>query len=71
VQRGNDLLDRLDEIRHGLLLGAIPIERLKALAVMLRAERARAADPRRAAVVDEIELRCAVELAKLGQHANI
>lgn len=66
VRRGHDLLDRLDEIRHGLLIGAIPERRLKALGRALKAERQRTGDPGLAEVIGEIELRCAVELAKLG-----
>ncbi|MGG2339427.1 flagellar assembly protein FliX, partial [Salmonella enterica] len=31
VQRGTDLLDRLDEIRHALLTGDMPSSRLQAL----------------------------------------
>ena len=66
IRRGHDLLDRLDEIRHGLLIGAIPEHRLKALARAVKAERQRTGDPRLVEVIAEIELRCAVELAKLG-----
>jgi hypothetical protein len=66
VKRGNDLLDRLDEIRHGLLLGTISPDRLVVLARNLREQRANIDDPQLIAVLDEIELRAAVELAKLG-----
>ncbi len=66
VKRGSDLLDQLEEIRHGLLLGTIPVHRLKGLAHQLRTGRAETADPVLASLMDEIELRCAVELAKLG-----
>ncbi|HUN51686.1 MAG TPA: flagellar assembly protein FliX [Candidatus Sulfotelmatobacter sp.] len=66
VRRGKDLLDRLDEIRHALLLGSIAPERLVSLARMLRDQRSTIDDPRLLAVLDEIELRAAVELAKLG-----
>lgn len=65
-QRGSSLLDRLDEIRHGLLEGRIPAERLQALAQQLRAEKLTVEDPRQAEILAEIELRCEVELAKLG-----
>lgn len=66
AKRGSDLLDRLEEIRHGLLLGEIPAHRLVALAQSLKAERPVTPDPVLAELLDEIELRCAVELAKLG-----
>jgi hypothetical protein len=71
MQRGRDLLARLDDIRHGLLLGVIPINRLKSLANILKAERIAVADANLAQVVEEIELRCAVELAKLEQPVGI
>jgi len=66
VRRGKDLLDRLDDIRHGLLLGTIPADRLVALARTLREQRAMIDDPQLLALLDDIELRAAVELAKLG-----
>ncbi|HYM32835.1 MAG TPA: flagellar assembly protein FliX [Candidatus Cybelea sp.] len=66
VKRGNDLLDRLDEIRHGLLLGTISASELVQLARTLREQRGGIDDPRLIAVLDDIELRAAVELAKLG-----
>jgi len=70
ARRGSDLLDRLDEIRHGLLMGEIPLHRLKSLAISLKAEKQAIPDPRLAEIVGEIELRCAVELAKLGQYPD-
>lgn len=65
VQRAEDILDGLEEVRKGLLLGSIPKEKLTALAKLVRARRDTAGDPRLAAVLDEIELRAEVELAKL------
>jgi hypothetical protein len=67
LERGATMLERLDDIRHGLLLGAIPREKLKALVQMVQGRRERSDDPRLAAILDEIELRAAVELAKLGE----
>jgi hypothetical protein len=67
VRRGNDLLERPDEIRHALLLGALPLARLQNLMAALRQQHQAAPDPRLAEVLAEIELRCRVELAKLGQ----
>ncbi|HEX6956654.1 MAG TPA: flagellar assembly protein FliX [Ferrovibrio sp.] len=65
-QRGSSLLDQLDEIRHGLLEGRIPAERLQVLARQLRQEKLAVEDPAQAEILAEIELRCEVELAKLG-----
>ncbi len=66
VQRGSTLLERLDDIRHGLLMGSIPADRLQTLARTLRSEKLMVQDPKLAEVMAEIELRCEVELAKLG-----
>ena len=66
VQRGSSLLDRLDELRLGLLSGVLPRERLDELAQLAKTARGTVDDPRLAAVLDAIDLRVAVELAKLG-----
>lgn len=65
-RRGSTLLEKLDEIRHGLLEGRISADRLQQLAQMLRSEKLAVEDPQLAEVMAEIELRCEVELAKLG-----
>jgi len=66
-QRGEDLLDRLDELRLALLDGRLPRATIERLAAMVDAERIKTDDPKLAEVLDEIELRAAVELAKLEQ----
>lgn len=65
LARGTKLLDLLDGIRHGFLTGTIPADRLSALLGAVKAERDHVADPRLAQILDEIERRAAVELAKL------
>lgn len=67
MQRGEDILDRLEEVRRGLLLGHVPKARLAELAGMVRTRREAGADPHMAAILDEIELRAEVELAKLAR----
>lgn len=66
-QRGEDLLDRLDELRLALLDGRLPAAAIERLADLVAARRAQVSDPRLAEILDEIELRAAVELAKLGR----
>jgi hypothetical protein len=68
-ERGNMMLDQLDEIRLGLLLGTIPMAKLEQLATLVRAKREQIDDPKLLAILDEIELRAAVELAKLSRPA--
>lgn len=64
--RAQDILDRLDELRHDLLLGTLSYERLQNLARIVSAHRGKVDDPRLAAVLDEIDLRAQVELAKFA-----
>ncbi len=66
-RHGEDLLDRLDELRLNLLLGRLSPGRIEALARAVAAQRDQASDPRLAEILEEIELRAAVELAKLGR----
>ncbi len=66
--RAQDLLDHLDEVRHGLLAGALSRQMLEQLARIARSERQSVDDPRLQELLDEIELRAAVELAKYSPH---
>lgn len=70
AQRGADILDGLEDIRRGLLMGAIPKDRLQDLAHMVREKRERGADPVVSRLLDEIELRAEVELAKLSRRIS-
>lgn len=66
-RRGEDLLDRLDELRLGLLDGSLPVAVIERMADIVAAQRTRIDDPHLASILDDIELRAAVELAKLGR----
>ncbi|WP_119168023.1 flagellar assembly protein FliX [Algihabitans albus] len=66
-KRGDQLLDELDRIRVGLLMGRIPLAGLRRLQILLGEARPQADDARVEQVLAEIETRAAVELAKLGQ----
>jgi hypothetical protein len=66
-QRAGDLLDRLDSIRIGLLAGGVPVSTLNSLAHMIAQRRDKVMDPRLGDILDEIDLRVQVELAKLGR----
>jgi hypothetical protein len=66
LQNGHDILDTLDRIKVALLEGRLPVERLRRLADIV-AERASTGDARLDGLLDEIELRARVELAKLGR----
>jgi hypothetical protein len=64
VSRGETLLDRLDALRHGLLLGTLGRPQLRELERLVGLQRDSVADPGLAALLDEIDLRVQVELAK-------
>ena len=69
VERAEDLLDLLEEIKIDLLSGALPRSRMVRLARMVEQRRAEIADVQLAGILDEIELRARVELAKLENAA--
>ena len=64
-KRANGLLDELDGIRHGLLMGEIPPHQLHLLRDKVASARPDVDDPQLTAILDDIELRAEVELAKL------
>ena len=66
---GHDLLDDMDALKADLLAGRVPVERLSLIMGRLQ-KRAASDDPELERVIDEIELRARVELAKLGRFAS-
>lgn len=66
ARRGHSLLDGLEAMRADLLAGHISEERLESLAHEV-AKEGKSGDPKVDEVIDEIELRVKVELAKLGR----
>lgn len=72
VKRAARLLDDLDDIKIALLGGELNQGQLQQLGRTIREQRSATDDPKLEAVLDEIETRAAVELAKLeaaGQSA--
>ncbi len=67
---GGDVLDQLDDLRLGILDGAVSKERLTVLARNLREKRELSDDARLNAVIGEIELRAEVEIAKLTRKTS-
>jgi hypothetical protein len=64
ARRGRDMLDLLEDIRDGLLLGGISRSTVNRLLQLVNVKREEFADPGLSAVLDDIELRARVELAK-------
>jgi hypothetical protein len=70
VRRGNALLDTLETIKADLLLGQVSEGRLNQLMVLVGQARQRNLpdlDP----ILDDIELRARVELAKFGRYPGL
>jgi Class II flagellar assembly regulator len=65
LAHGEQLLDLLDSVRDGLLAGGIPRATLNKLAAAVTRRHEAFADPKLQDVLDQIELRAHVELAKL------
>ena len=61
------IMDHLDQIRQDLLLGVIPMERLSGLAQTMRDRKANISDPDLRSIINEIELRAEVEIAKYSR----
>jgi len=67
IRRGGGLLDRLDELKLALLAGLPPGTALEGLQRAVGETVGEVDDPRLRAVLEQIELRAAVELAKAGR----
>lgn len=65
--RAQDILDRLEDLRLELLTGAISRDKLLQLVHIVNTRRGQINDPRLTEILDEIDLRAQVELAKYTQ----
>ena len=63
--RANLVLDQLEDIRMGLLLGEIPKSNLEELSKVLEVARENSVDSKLLEIIDDIELRAKIEIAKL------
>lgn len=64
LQHGTNLLKSLEALRQSLLLGRVPVDVLRTLESRLQRQRQLTMDPELHEIIDDIELRAAVELAK-------
>ncbi|MGL5114069.1 MAG: flagellar assembly protein FliX [Beijerinckiaceae bacterium] len=67
MRRGRGLLDRLDEVKIGLLSGRLPLLALTQLATELKQRREATDDAELDELLAHIDLRAEVELAKLAR----
>jgi hypothetical protein len=64
--RAETLLEQLEEMRFALLLGRCSSQKLLAMQKLVNSRRPELEDARLLALLDDIELRVKVEMAKLG-----
>jgi hypothetical protein len=69
LKRGRAMLDALDELKIALLTGRLPLAQLRRLVAAVDGRERDSEDERLEAILDEIELRARVELAKLEPRA--
>jgi hypothetical protein len=67
IRRGFDLLERLEQLRQALVMGTLTAAQIEHLAAFAAGRREQVNDAVLAEVLNEIEIRAAVELAKLGR----
>lgn len=60
-------LNRLEDLRHAILAGRVPVPMLRELARNIEMRKNTTTDPELLSIIEDIELRVAVELAKLEQ----
>lgn len=64
-ERSVSVLEELEKIRMGMLSGTLTVGHMIDIADVVASHRERISDPRLTAVMDEIDLRAQVELAKM------
>lgn len=65
--RADAILDELDRMRMGLLTGTLTVGHVIDIADVVAQHREKIMDPRLTAVLDEIDMRAQIELAKMRQ----
>lgn len=65
IRHSHDMLDQLDDIRLALMTGGVPMNMLREIDDLVAQQREQITDPELADLIDEIEVRAAVERAKL------
>jgi len=65
LARAEDMLQHLEQIQQGLLLGHMPKHRLQDIARAISKEQGQSQDPKLDNILRDIELRVKVEMAKL------
>lgn len=70
-ERGADILKELDKLRHSLLTNNLTIGQVVDIADVVASHRERVVDPRLTAILDEIDLRAQIEMAKIQKALGV
>lgn len=73
VRKGKSMLDALDSLRDALLVGSLSASTIRQLEMVIAEKRSTVMDPKLESILKDIEVRAAVELAKLesaGAHTS-
>jgi hypothetical protein len=71
VSRASNILEELDKIRMGLLTGTLTVGQVIDIADVVASHREKIMDPRLTAILDEIDLRAQIELAKIRMSLGV
>jgi hypothetical protein len=66
-ERGHKVLNLLDGLRHNVLFGQISLSQLREVETLVGQHRGKNLDPQLLEILDEIDLRAKVEIAKYEQ----
>jgi len=70
-ERGDDILKELDKLRHSLLTNNLTVGQVVDIADVVASHRERVIDPRLTAILDEIDLRAQIEMAKIQKALGV
>lgn len=65
MKQGKSMIDALEQLRDSLLVGTVSARTIRQLEQVLGEQRSTSLDPRLQSIMNDIEVRAAVELAKL------
>ncbi len=65
MKKGKSMIDALEQLRDSMLMGTLSPSTIRQLESVLSEQRATVTDPRLTSILADIEVRTAVELAKL------
>ena len=69
--RGEDILKELDRLRHSLLTGTLTVGQVIDIADVVASHREKITDPRLTSILDEVDLRAQIEMAKIQKAMDV